>query len=123
MMIKIIQNDSTYQDYLARIDEIFDAKKGTEKGDELELLVTLVRLYEQENFHLTSLDPIEAIKNRMEDLNLKNKDLEPIMGDAGNISKILSGKRALTVDMIRGLSEVLGLPTEILVGKSKKELA
>ncbi|PZX58393.1 HTH-type transcriptional regulator/antitoxin HigA [Algoriphagus ratkowskyi] len=122
-MIKIIQNDSTYQDYLARIDEIFDAKKGTEKGDELELLVTLVRLYEQENFHLTSLDPIEAIKNRMEDLNLKNKDLEPIMGDAGNISKILSGKRALTVDMIRGLSEVLGLPTEILVGKSKKELA
>lgn len=122
-MIKIIQNDSTYQDYLARIDEIFDAKKGTEKGDELELLVTLVRLYEQENFHLPSLDPIEAIKNRMEDLNLKNKDLEPIMGDAGNISKILSGKRALTVDMIRGLSEVLGLPTEILVGKSKKELA
>jgi HTH-type transcriptional regulator/antitoxin HigA len=122
-MIKIIQNDTTYNDYLARIDEIFDAKKGTEEGDELELLVTLVRLYEQENFHFPSLDPIEAIKNRMEDLNLKNKDLEPIMGDTGNISKILSGKRALTVEMIRGLSEVLGLPTEILVGKSKKELA
>ncbi|REG83522.1 helix-turn-helix domain-containing protein [Algoriphagus antarcticus] len=73
-MIKVIRTTEMYQDYLAGIDEIFDAKKGTQEGDELELLVTLVRLYEQENFHLPFLDPIEAIKNRMEDLNLKNKD-------------------------------------------------
>ena len=109
-----------YQNYLARIDEIFDAEQGTQKGDELELLVTLVKLYEQENFQLPSLDPIEAIKIRLEDLGLKNKDLEPIMGDPGNISKILKGKRSLTVDMIRGLSEKLDLPVDILVGKSSK---
>nr|WP_244545549.1 transcriptional regulator [Algoriphagus locisalis] len=112
-----------YQIYLSRIDELFDAEKGSPEGDELELLLTLVRLYEQENFSFPSLDPIEAIKNRMSDLNLKNKDLEPIMGDAGNISKILNGKRSLTVDMIRGLSEKLGLPLEVLVGKLPKELA
>ena len=119
-MIKIIQNEAMYQNYLARIDEIFDAEQGTQKGDELELLVTLVKLYEQENFQLPTLDPIEAIKIRLEDLGLKNKDLEPIMGDPGNISKILKGKRSLTVDMIRGLSEKLDLPVDILVGKSSK---
>ncbi|WP_339757235.1 helix-turn-helix domain-containing protein [Algoriphagus aquimarinus] len=122
-MIKIIQNDATYQDYLSRINEIFDAEQGTQKGDELELLVTLVKLYEQENFQLPTLDPIEAIKIRLVDLGLKNKDLEPIMGDPGNISKILKGKRSLTVDMIRGLSEKLGLPVEVLIGKSDKEIA
>jgi len=111
-----------YQDYLNRIEALFNASTGTIEGDELELLITLVRLYEQENFNLPVLKPIESIKNRMEDLNLKNKDLESIMGDPGNLSKILSGKRCLTVDMIRGLSENLGLPVEILVGKSKKEL-
>ncbi|MFC5626713.1 helix-turn-helix domain-containing protein [Algoriphagus winogradskyi] len=119
-MIKIIQNEAMYQNYLARIDEIFDAEQGTQKGDKLELLVTLVKLYEQENFQLPSLDPIEAIKIRLEDLGLKNKDLEPIMGDPGNISKILKGKRSLTVDMIRGLSEKLDFPVDILVGKSSK---
>ncbi|WP_339867613.1 helix-turn-helix domain-containing protein [uncultured Algoriphagus sp.] len=119
-MIKIIQNEAMYLNYLARIDEIFDAEQGTQKGDELELLVTLVKLYEQENFQLPTLDPIEAIKIRLEDLGLKNKDLEPIMGDPGNISKILKGKRSLTVDMIRGLSEKLDLPVDILVGKSSK---
>ncbi|WP_339875207.1 helix-turn-helix domain-containing protein [uncultured Algoriphagus sp.] len=119
-MIKIIQNEAMYQNYLARIDEIFDAEQGTQKGDELELLVTLVKLYEQENFQLPTLDPIEAIKIRLEDLGLKNKDLEPIMGDPGNISKILKGKRSLTVDMIRGLSEKLDLPVDILVGKPSK---
>lgn len=122
-MIKIIQNNATYQEYLSRIDEIFDAEKGTQEGDELELLVTLVRLYEQETFHFPALDPIEAIKIRLVDLGLKNKDLEPIMGDPGNISKILKRKRSLTVEMIRGLSEKLGLPVEVLVGKSKKEIA
>ncbi|SFB51283.1 helix-turn-helix domain-containing protein [Algoriphagus aquimarinus] len=122
-MIKVIQDEETYQNYLTRIDEIFDAQKESSEGDELELLLTLVRLYEQETFSFSALDPIEAIKNRMSDLNLKNKDLEPIMGDPGNISKILKGKRSLTVDMIRGLSEKLGLPVEVLIGKSDKEIA
>lgn len=121
-MITLIHNKLQHQDYLARIDEIFDAEQGTHDGDELELLVTLVRLYEQESFHLPALDPIEAIKIRLVDLGLKNKDLEPIMGDPGNISKILKGKRSLTVDMIRGLSEMLGLPVEVLVGKRKSKL-
>lgn len=111
-----------YHEYLARIDQLFDAKEGTEEGDELELLVTLVRHYEHENFEFPTLNPIGAIKIRLSDLNLKNKDLEPIMGDAGNISKILNGKRTLTVDMIRGLSEMLGLPVAVLVGKSKPKL-
>jgi HTH-type transcriptional regulator/antitoxin HigA len=122
-MIKVIQNDEMYESYLQRIEELADSQKGTEEADELEVIIALVRIYEQENIHLPALDPIDAIKNRMDDLNLKNKDLESIMGDAGNISKILSRKRSLTVEMIRGLSKKLSLPIEVLVGPGKEQTA
>lgn len=122
-MIKVIQNDTMYESYLQRIEDLVDSQKGTEKADELELIIALVRIYERENFQLPALDPIDAIKNRMEDLNLKNKDLESIMGDAGNISKILNRKRSLTVEMIRGLSNKLSLPVEVLVGRKKQQIA
>jgi HTH-type transcriptional regulator/antitoxin HigA len=120
-MIKVIQNDEMYEYYLQRIDDLVDSQTGTEEADELELIIALVRIYERKKIQLPALDPIDAIKNRMENLNLKNKDLESIMGDAGNISKILTRKRSLTLEMIRGLSKKLSLPIEVLVGRSKEQ--
>jgi HTH-type transcriptional regulator/antitoxin HigA len=110
-----------YEYYLQRIDDLVDSQTGTEEADELELIIALVRIYERENIQLPALDPVDAIKNRMKDLNLKNKDLESIMGNAGNISKILTRKRSLNVEMIRGLSKKLSLPIEVLVGRSKEQ--
>jgi HTH-type transcriptional regulator/antitoxin HigA len=100
-----------------------DSQTGTEEADELELIIALVRIYERKKIQLPALDPINAIKNRMEDLNLKNKDLESIRCDAGNISKIQTGKRSLTVEMIRGLSSKLSLSIEVLAGLEKLQIA
>lgn len=123
MEVSVIKDEDQYQEYLNRIDAIFDAEPGTRKGKELELLITLVKLYEDEHFRIPYPHPIEAIKIRMEDLGLKNKDLEPYLGDKGNVSKILSGKRHLTVEMIRKLSKSLSLPIDVLVGSEDLEMA
>ncbi|WP_113923510.1 helix-turn-helix domain-containing protein [Cognataquiflexum aquatile] len=119
MKLTLIANEDQYQTYLERIDFLFDSQKGTPEGDELELLLALVKLYETENFTIPKVDPITAIKIRLEDLGLKNKDLIPILGDKGNVSKILQGKRSLNVEMIRKLSKFLGLPVQILVGEEE----
>ncbi|MCL6261717.1 transcriptional regulator [Aquiflexum sp. TKW24L] len=119
MKLTLIANEDQYQTYLERIDYLFDSQKGTPEGYELELLLALVKLYEIENFIIPKTDPITAIKIRMEDLGLKNKDLIPILGDKGNVSKILQGKRSLNVEMIRKLSKFLSLPVQILVGEEE----
>lgn len=121
--IRVLKNEGQYKQYLMRIDEIFDAKPGSDEGVELELLLVLIKLYEDEHYPIPYPDPIMAIKTRMEDLGWKNKDLEVYIGDKGNVSKILSGKRRLTVDMIRKLSRALDLPIEVLVGESDLQTA
>ena len=87
------------------------------------MLLALVKLYEDEHYPIPYPDPIMAIKIRMEDLGWKNKDLEAYIGDKGNVSKVLSGKRRLTVDMIRKLSKALDLPVKVLVGESDLQTA
>ena len=113
--IGTIKTEKQYQQYLKRIDEIFDAKPGSKEGEELELLLVLVKLYEDEHYPIPYPDPIEAIKVRMEDLGLKAKDLVPYMGNKGNVSKVLNRKRPLTLEMIRKLSEALDIPVEVLI--------
>ena len=121
--IGVIKTEEQYQKYLARIDEIFDAKSRTDKADELELLLALVKLYEDEHYAIPYPDPIEAIKIRMEDLGLKAKDLVPLIGNKGNVSKILNRKRSLTLEMVRKLSEALGLPAEVLISPTQQRVA
>lgn len=118
-----IKNEKQYKRYLARIEVIFDAKTGSKEGEELELLLLLVKLYEDEHYPIPSPDPIEAIKVRMEDLNLKARDLIPYIGDKGNVSKILNRKRPLTLEMIRKLNKALGIPLEVLVKPIKLKVA
>src|SRR5690606_28284686 len=115
MKITPIRNEENYLKALDRLEIIFDAKKDTEQGDELEILSILIDRYENENFPIDMPDPIEAIKFRMEQMGMKQKDLAEVMGFKSRVSEILSKKRKLTLDMIRKLNTTLHIPTEVLV--------
>lgn len=115
MKIRPIRNEADYQKALERLEVIFDAKKGTEEGDELEILAIVIDNYENENFPIDMPDPISAIKFRMEQMGLKQKDLVKIMGFKSRVSEIMNRKRKLTLDMIRKLNADLNIPTEILI--------
>ncbi len=115
MKIAPIRNEKDYQSALKRLELIFDAKKGSENGDELEILSILIDRYENENFPIGMPDPIEAIKFRMEQMGMKQKDLAEVVGFKSRVSEILSKKRKLTLDMIRKLNTTLHIPTEVLV--------
>ena len=115
MKIKPIKNEKDYQQALKRLEQIFDAKKGTKEGDELEILSILIDKYESEHFPIEMPDPIEAIKFRMEQLGMKQKDLAEVVGFKSRVSEILNKKRKLTLDMIRKISKTLHIPAEILI--------
>jgi HTH-type transcriptional regulator/antitoxin HigA len=115
MNIQPIKSESDYKRAMARLEEIFDVSKGSEMADELEILSILVDKYEKENFPIDLPDPIEAIKFRMEQLGMKQKDLVEVVGFNSRVSEILNKKRKLTLEMIRKISEKLQIPTEVLV--------
>lgn len=115
MILKVIKTEKDYQKALKRLEVIFDAKKGSKNGDELELISLLIDNYEKEKYPIDLPDPIEAIKFRMEQLGYKQKDLAEAIGLKSRASEILNRKRKLTLDMIRKLHEALGIPTEVLI--------
>jgi len=115
MNIAPIRNEQAYQKALDHIEAIFDAKKGTEQGDELEILSILIDRYENDNFPIGMPDPIAAIKFRMEQMGMKQKDLAELVGFKSRVSEILNKKRKLTLEMIRKLHTTLHIPTEVLV--------
>jgi len=115
MKIKPIRNEKDYQNALNRLEDIFDAKKGTDSGDELEILSILIDRYENETSPIDMPDPIEAIKFRMEQMGMKQKDLAEVVGFKSRVSEILSKKRKLTLGMIRKLNTTLHIPTEVLI--------
>jgi len=115
MTIKPIKTEKDYHDALNRLEEIFDAPKGSPESDEADVLGVLIDDYEKMYHPIEAPDPIEAIKIRMEELQLRQVDLIPEIGGKSRVSEILNRKRKLTVDMIRNLSEKLQLPPEILI--------
>jgi len=115
MKITPIKTEKDYQKALERLELVFDAKKGTEKGDELEILSILIDKYENEKFPIEMPDPIEAIKFRMEQMGMKQKDLVKLVGFKSRVSEIMNRKRKLTLDMIRKLNTALHIPTDVLV--------
>lgn len=115
MTIKPIKTNKDYQNSLKRLEVIFDAKKGSPEGDELEILGILLEKYEDEHFPIGFPDPIEAIKFRMEQLGYNQTDLAKIVGLKSRVSEILNKKRKLTLEMIRVLHENLKIPTEVLI--------
>ncbi len=115
MILKLIKTEKDYERALARIHDLMDADPDTPEGDELELLLTLVDLFEKEKYPIDLPDPVEAIKFRMEQLGLKQKDLIPHIGSRSKVSEVLSRRRPLSITMIRKLNAGLGIPAEILV--------
>ena len=115
MEIKPIKTDKDYNQALERLEIIFDAKKGSPEGDELEVLGILVDQYENEHFPIGLPDPIEAIKFRMEQMGYNQNDLANIVGLKSRASEILNRKRKLSLEMIRQLHERLNIPTNVLI--------
>ena len=99
---------------LSKIEKLINAKPNTPQMDELEILTTLVEAYEDKFYKIDAPDPIEAIKFRMEQEGLQQKDLIDIIGSKSRVSEILNRKRKLTIDMIRNLHTKLNIPIESL---------
>ena len=115
MEIKPIKTEKDYNQALKRLETIFDAKKGSAEGDELEVLGILVSQYENEHFPIGLPDPIEAIKFRMEQMGYNQTDLANIVGLKSRASEILNKKRKLSLEMIRQLHDRLNIPTDVLI--------
>jgi len=109
MDIKPIKTDSDYQASLNRLEKLFEAKIGTKESDEADILGLLIDEYEQKNH------PIEAIKIRMEEMQLKQVDLISEIGGKSRVSEILNRKRKLTIDMVRNLANKLNLSASLLI--------
>lgn len=118
MTIKPIKTEKDYEKALDRIEKIHNAKPNTKESDELEVLLILVENYEEKHYFIDAPTPIEAIKFRMEQEDLKQKDLVNALGDKSIVSKILNGKRELSVDMIRKLHSMFNIPFESLLLKA-----
>ena len=113
--IKLIKSEEDYESALERLDEIFDAPTNIKKGEEAEILAILINDYEAKNFEIPSPDPIDAIKIRMDEMNLKQKDLIGEIGSKSIVSEVLNKRRRLTTKMIRNLSTRLQLGAELLI--------
>ena len=114
MNIKPIKNEQDYTDTLSQIESLMSAKPNTPQMDKLEVLTTLVEAYEEKFYNIDAPDPIEAIKFRMEQEGLKQKDLVAIVGSKSRVSEVLNKKRKLTIEMIRSLHKQLHIPIESL---------
>src|SRR6267378_1170070 len=116
-MIKVIKTEKEYKNALAEISALIDRDPdpGTPEADRLELLTLLVESYESANFPRRVPEPVEAIRFRMEQQNLKQRDLVPYIGSASKVSEVLSGKRPLTLSMMRALHSHLGIPASVLL--------
>ncbi len=115
MKIKPIKTEKDYDKALERLEVIFDAEPNSKEGDEAEILSLLIENYENQHYPIQAPDPIEAIKIRMEEMNLKQKDLVGIIGGKSRVSEILNKKKRLTVDMIRELERILNISASVLV--------
>lgn len=115
MEAKLIKTEEEYNSALARIDELFDTVPGSKEFDEVELFITLVELYEEKHYKIEVPDPIEAIKFRMEQMEMKRMDLAKYLGTRSRVSEILNRQRNLTLTMIKKLHKEFGIPAESLL--------
>lgn len=112
---KVLKSEEEYNKVSFRLMEIFHALPNTPEGDELELLMVLIKDYDDKHFELPELDPIKVIKHKMSEMGLKNKDLEPLIGSKGHVSAVLSGKREITLKMAQKLKDYFKIPAEVFL--------
>lgn len=116
MAVKPIKTEADYDRALQRLEKIFDAPVDSKEGDEAEVLILLIENYENKFYPIEAPDPIEAIRIRMEEMNLKQKDLVGIIGSKSRVSEVLNKRKRLTVDMIRELEQTLHISASVLIG-------
>jgi len=115
MNIKPIKSEADYKLALKRLEEIFEAPIGTKESDEADILGLMVDEYEKKHYPIEAPDPIEAIKIRMEEMQLKQVDLVDVIGGKSRVSEVLNRKRKLTIEMIRNLTKRLSLSSDLLI--------
>ena len=115
MEIRPLRNEDDYNSALKRIDDLIDCEENSKEEEELELLSLLVWDYEEKHYKIENLSPVTAIKVRMDELDMKPKDLVNVIGDKSRVSDILSMKRKLTLPMIRNLNKKLHIPLDVLI--------
>ncbi len=117
--LKPIRTEADYDAALAEVERLWGAKSGTPDGDRLDVLATLIEVYEAKNYPMDPPDPIEAIRFRMEQQGLTRKDLEPMIGPRNRVADVLNRKRGLSIEMIRQLHNHLGISAEVLIRPSR----
>lgn len=115
MKIQAIKTEAHYDAALAEIDKLWGSPEGSAAGDRLDVLLVLVESYEAQHHPITPPDPVEAIKFRMEQMNLKRKDLEPFIGSRARVAEVINRRRSLSLPMIRKLHHSLHIPLESLI--------
>jgi HTH-type transcriptional regulator / antitoxin HigA len=118
-MIEPVVDSATHTRALRRIEKLWDAKPGSRQERELDALATLVDAYERRTFPIKALTPTEAIILRCEQVGWSRKDLEPLIGSRARVSETLTGRRPLTLPMIRSIHQTLGIPAEILISETR----
>ena len=112
---KVLKTEDDYNNASIRLMEIFHAEANSPESDELDLLIVLVKDYDEKHFQLPELDALEVIKYKMQEMGIKAKDLEPIIGSKGHVSAILSGKREITLKMAQKLKDYFSIPAEVFL--------
>lgn len=115
MQIRPIRTEQDHRAAVARIEELMSALPDTSEGDELDVLATLVDAYEAKHHAIDAPDPVSAIQFRMEQQQLTRKDLEPMIGSRARVSEVLTGKRPLTLEMVRRVKGGLGISADLLI--------
>ena len=118
--IKPIRTEADYEAALEEVAALWGAASDTPKGDRLDVLATLIDVYEAKHYAMDPPDPVEAIKFRMEQQGMTRKDLEDIIGTRTRIAEVLNRKRSLSIGMIRRLHDQLGISAEILIQPSRQ---
>jgi HTH-type transcriptional regulator / antitoxin HigA len=114
--VRPVRTEADYEAALETVDRLWGAKNGTPEGDHLDVLATLIEVYEEEHHPIDPPDPVDAILFRMEQMGLTRKDLERILGSRVRVSEVLRKKRPLSLKMIRNLHSELSIPAEVLIG-------
>lgn len=115
MTWKVLKTEEDYTKASMRLMEIFHAKPNTPESDELDLLMVLIKDYDDKHYELPELDALEVIKYKMQEMGIKAKDLESIIGSKGHVSSILSGKREITLKMAQKLKDYFSIPAEVFL--------
>lgn len=115
MQIRPVRTEQDHKAAVARIEKLMSAAPDTPEGDELDVLATLVSAYEAKHHAIDAPDPVAAIQFRMEQQHLSRKDLEPLIGSRARVSEVLTGKRPLTLEMVRRVKGGLGISADLLI--------